>query len=341
MVDKLYTVGIRGQILNWISSFMSDRNMIVKVKNSLSDTRVVDLGVPQGSVLGPLLFILYINELPRCISSGLTTMFADDTTITVSALTPEELLEKMNTVTDEMDAWCQRNKLILNVNKTVCLNFHIKTSRPDLDSPLFSQQTKFLGTIVDPKLKWHNHLNHVCSKLNSAYFAIFQLKSYLDMDGLLSVYYALAYSHISYNIVVWGITSEISRVLVCQKRIIRLLFNLKPRDSCRPYFKKHRILTAPAILILKAVTYVFNNKMLFTRSGDVHPYDTRNTNTLLIPKHRTSFFKQSPTYNFVRLFNKLPIEVKSSLNYSTFKRSVKDFLHVGTFYSLEEFLCDT
>ena len=101
-------------------SYMTNRKMLVKYKNAISEEHTVEMGVPQGSVLGPLLFISFVNDLPEHISIGKVTMFADDTTITVSALTPEELSLRIMRVCDELEAWCQRNRLILNDKKSLC-----------------------------------------------------------------------------------------------------------------------------------------------------------------------------------------------------------------------------
>ncbi len=157
-----------------------------------------------------------------------------------------------------MSVWCQRNQLILNSKKTCFLNPHIKKPLPKSFSANIelSSQIKFLGTRIDENLSWDVQIEHVASKLSSCYFAIVQLRSVLDMNGLINVYYALGYSHIAYNIVTWGGTSDLSRILVLQKRILRLILNLEPLTSCKPFFKKHNLLTADAIFIYKCVLFV-------------------------------------------------------------------------------------
>lgn len=339
---KLSHLGIRGNIQSWLISFMSDRSLVVKLQESNSEVYDVLLGVPQGSVLGPLLFMLFVNDLPHHISHGRVTMFADDTTITVASKCLEELQQKVATIIDEVNSWCQRNRLILNNDKTVCLNFNIHKPIPHnltFNNNLnISDSTKFLGTHLDPQLTWTLHTDHVCNKLNSAYFAILQMKSSLDVNGLLNIYYALAYSHMSLNILSWGSTKEIERIFINQKRIIRLIFGMKFRESCRDVFKEKGILTLPSIYILKCLTFVKQNLHIFQKSNENHSYNTRHGDLLSIPKHRTTTFKLSPLYNCIILYNSLPNEIKCITRYENFKKAVKQFLLVNAFYTVTEYI---
>ena len=186
-------------------------------------------GVPQGSVLGPLLFMVYVNNLPNYLTAGHLTMFADDITVTLSADTVEQLHLLIEQTFEEISTWAQRDKLIMNKNKTAIINFSLQRQLPHgmvlHDSIILSHNTKLLGTHLDNKLLWDKHIEHVCAQLNKAYFAILQMQSTLDEAGLLSIYYALAYSHISYNIIAWGSARDRDRVFVCQKRLIRLIIS--------------------------------------------------------------------------------------------------------------------
>ena len=119
LVDKLEAIGIRGNLLECISSFMQNRSLSVKCNEVQSDFFDICLGVPQGSILGLLLFLIYINDLPRFIKNGFITMYADDTTISVSASSPDELCSQVKMVLEEMNIWCDRNRLILNKDKTI------------------------------------------------------------------------------------------------------------------------------------------------------------------------------------------------------------------------------
>ena len=336
LIDKLEGLGIRGNLKDCIVSFMSNRSLMIKYNNHMSDLFKINLGVPQGSILGPLLFLIYVNDLPDYMGGEVVTMYADDTSITVSADTPEELNGKVKGAVDRMTSWCERNKLILNKQKTVYLNFNVRKPLPN--SPVgLSHSTKFLGTYLQDNFSWDTNVDHVAKKLNSAYYAIFQLRSALDKNALLNCYYALAYSHISQSIMLWGKCSGSLRVFVCQKRIIRLIFNLGPRETCKSVFVSQKILTVPCIYIYKCLVYVRNNLSKFSSLTSRHTYNTRSEHVLVVPRHRTANFEVSLSYNAVTLYNKLPAHFKC-LSIRLFKIELRTFLVERAYYSFKEYI---
>lgn len=333
---KLENIGIRGKILDWIISYMSTRKLTVKYQNVVSDLNDVNLGVPQGSVLGPLLFSLYINDLPKYFNEGHVTMYADDTAISVCASTPEELYLKIGYVCETMSAWCQRNRLILNEKKTKYINFNLR--RPLTEDLIpFSASLKYLGTYLDNNLSWICHIDHVCKQLNKAYYAILQMKNTLRQPGLLNIYYALAYSYISSNIIMWGKSTDFNRVFILQKRILRLIFNMKYNDTCRNVFKENEILTVPSVYIYKCLLFARDNMALFDTLDITHSYNTRHGNLYAIPPHKTSTFKDSPYYNSIIFYNNLPKNVRD-LQYRQYKKKVRKLLVEKNCYSVHEFL---
>lgn len=334
--QKLMNIGIRGCLLSCINSYMENRKLVVNCNDCRSDLHDVTLGVPQGSILGPLLFLIYINDLPNHIQYGVTTMYADDTTVSVSAATQEELNIKIYTTLDDVHAWCQRNKLILNNDKTVFVHFNYRRALTS-DNLSFSLTTKFLGTFIDSTLTWETHIEYVCKLLNKAYFAILQLKDTIAETGLLSVYYALAYSHLSLNILAWGRSTHLQRVFVSQKRLLRLIFNLKNRESCRGTYINKGIFTVPSVYIYKCLIFAKNNLHSFPTAADNHIHNTRNKELLSIPAHKAANFKKSLHYNCVVLFNTLPKTVKD-MNLASFKKEIKNLLLRHAFYSVNEFL---
>lgn len=124
LCQKLSCMGFRGLPLNWIHDYLSSRKIVVRINDTIStEDGPLHIGVPQGSVLGPLLFLILINDLPKVMTQGTTMLFADDTSVLVSATTPEELEEKIKTTVSEMSKWCVNNRLILNVDKTEFIFF--------------------------------------------------------------------------------------------------------------------------------------------------------------------------------------------------------------------------
>ena len=336
LATKLENIGIRGKFLDWIISYMSNRKLTVKYQNVASDLNDVNLGVPQGSVLGPLLFSLYINDLPKYVNEGNITMYADDTAISICASTPEELYIKIGYVCEAMSAWCQRNRLILNEKKTKYINFNFR--RPLTENLIpFSTSIKYLGTYLDSNLSWTCHVDHVCKQLNKAYYAILQMKYTLGQPGLLNIYYTLAYSYISSNIILWGKSSDINRVFILQKRILRLIFNMKHNDTCRIIFKHNEILTVPSVYIYKCLLFARDNKALFDSLDTNHNYGTRHGNLYAIPPHKTASFKDSSYYNCIICYNSLPKYVRD-LPCKQYKKMVRKMLVEKNCYSINEFL---
>lgn len=153
----------------------------------------------------------------------------------------------------------------------------------------------------------------------------------------MNVYYALAYPYISQNIPLWGKSSDVLRVFVLQKRLIRLIYKLNFRESCRDTFVSKRILTVPCVYIYKCLIHVKCNLHEFHKLAGNHGYSTRYGNLLPIPRHRTSTFKESLYYNEIIMYNSLPESIKS-LNFSRYKKEVKDLLLSNGYYSVHEFL---
>ena len=173
----------------------------MKIGDTSSQLYNTNLGTPQGSVLGPLLFLLYVNDLPEFVTDhGRLFMNADDTTVVLSAPTVKEVSEKVSLVLDLFNTWCESYHLIINANKSVIVKFcYGHRITPDLSFHIndfeisLSENTNFLGTIVDQRLDFTAQVNNVCSKLCKAMYAIRTLKNTITDDSLLNVYYAQVY----------------------------------------------------------------------------------------------------------------------------------------------------
>lgn len=231
---KLDSIGIRGNILDFIISFLSDRTAAVSVNGVRSVDFAVTDGVAQGSVLGPLIFVLFINDLPDHLGKTLVVNYADDTSVGLAAATPEELSLQMNLLISTFRDWCYKNKLMLNTSKTQCLYFKRNVSH--ITNIEGCDGVNFLGIRLDHELNFINHIDYVISKLSTAYYAILQLKYEVSSKHLIDLYYSLVYPYLAYNVALWGNSIASERVFINQKRIIRLMFNLTPRQTCRDTF---------------------------------------------------------------------------------------------------------
>jgi hypothetical protein len=207
LLSKLEHYWITGRVYDLIKSYLLDRYQRVIIESYLirfySKWEPVTIGVPQGSILGPLLFLLYVNDLPNAISDlSNPTLYADDTSL---------LINDINTVLAKLSTWFHSNLLLLNLEKTYFLQFVTKNTRTiDLqilckNKQILSVNTaKFLGLVIDDNLSWHSHIDLMIPKLNKASYVIRVFKPLMSLECLKIVYFSLFHSVISYGIIFWG-----------------------------------------------------------------------------------------------------------------------------------------
>ena len=230
LLSKLNYIGIRGEMLEWLRSYLSGRTQFTTVNGESSDMLEVCTGVPQGSVLGPLLFLVYLNDMSN--SSGVLNFihFADDTTLFLTGENLDDLCGVVNDELGRVDEWLITNKLSLNVNKTNSIIFSNYTISDNVlikirDVPISRvHSTKFLGIIIDDRLTFSKHVDNVCSKISKSIGIMYRLSSIVPAPVLLNVYYALVHSNLIYGISSWGGSAQIhlNRVRVLQRRAVRL-----------------------------------------------------------------------------------------------------------------------
>ena len=200
LLNKLEFYGIRGIPLTWFRSYLTGRKQFVKYQNCSSLHQDIICGVPQGSVLGPLLFLIYVNDLPHCMPSSKAIQFADDTTVYVSGRNIPELYKTMNTDLTILTDWFYANKLSLNVSKSNYILFtkHRNDSIVDKLSLKISGDTilrtncfKFLGIYIDQNLSWNEHITVCQTRLTSALYAINKVKMLVPLSSLMNIYYTL------------------------------------------------------------------------------------------------------------------------------------------------------
>lgn len=330
LIEKLSFYGVRGVPLRLFQSYLTNRKQFVQVNNSNSSFEYIRNGVPQGSVLGPLLFIIYINDLCYYMQSHCkTVLFADDTSFISRNVNFDLLCDRASDVVKISQIWFSTNNLKLNDDKTKSLTI---SSNSKLTS---GRSCNLLGIVVDDSLTWNTHICELSRKLSSGLFLMRSLSTSVDTNTLVGVYFGLFHSLISYCTVLWGNASKALQVFRMQKRAIRLIAHIGPREHCQPYFRKFNIMPLPCIYVFQTLTHIHSNRYKYIKNADLHSYGTRYSDQILLPRCR--LVKSEKNSLDIRLYNILPKYLKC-LNDSQFKREIKKILLSVCFYSVEEFV---
>lgn len=345
LIKKLEKYGLRGKAKDWLTSYLTNRFQLVEVNGTKSEKLKIEFGVPQGSVLGPLLFLFYINDLPNFFDEFLI-MFADDNSYLCCGRAMQNTLTSLQDNIEKYAEYFKTNRLFLNISKTVFIVFSPRNSTYDkshlikLDGQSIQQtgSTKFLGLHIDNALNWDTHISNVANKISSTCYALYRLSKLATRQTVLTYYYAHFVSRISYGIIFWGSAHNSERIFKLQKKAIRYILGASKYESCKKLFKDLQLLTLPCIYILEVLIYVKNNINLFVPNNYNHNYNTREGNNLMIPLHNLSKYEENPRYMGILLYNKLPHQFKNINNIQTFKKEVKTFLINNCFYSVKEYL---
>ena len=314
LYQKLEYYGIRGNLLQWIRDYLSNRRQYVDYGGNTSAMLPVTCGVPQGSILGPLLFTIYINDLPNAVPQLSTVMFADDTSLFLKHNVLSEAVRIVNFELSKLYRWLCANKLSLNIQKTQSMLF---ATKPDPSSVLdikinnvtipMTSELKFLGVMVRNDLKWSSHILYISRKISKAIGIINRVKHKFEAKTLISLYYAFVYPYIQYCNIVWGKSPHVhlNKILVLQKRAFRIIHRLPPREHITPLLKDLQIFSVYQVYFFQLLFFMYKCvrglipdiiSLIFCTRGDIHSHRTRNVNMFELIRCRLEIRKQTFVY---------------------------------------------
>ena len=329
LCQKLEFYGVRGKPLRLLQSYLEGRQQCVKLGNKVSALTHISHGIPQGSVLGPTLFNIYINDLPNYMSPICgSKLYADDTTLLFNSSNIEHLDIMAEEALRWAEYWFHSNKLKLNQLKTQTIKF---TTRRTCQN---QQPVNLLGIVLDAHLQWDCHVDYLCKKLSSSLFLLRSLKRCLSIDMVLRSYYAFFHSKLSYGIMLWGNHTAAKRVLIMQKKAIRVIYNLKYREHCKPYFRLSGVMTVPAVYLFYSLVHIHDTRDCYRTHADVHSHYTRHRHNIMTSRHRLSLTQRNSLQ--LALYNILPSSWKAS-TLRIFKSKLKNYLTDNPIYDVRDF----
>ena len=341
LLSKLYEYGVRGTSYHWFRSYLDNRKQKCFVNGSLSNSQSLTCGIPQGTILGPLLFLIYINDLPNCLSISKPRMYADDTHLTFGSNCVDTINEVLNRDLAKVNEWLIANKLTLNASKT---EFMLIGSRQRLctfdKSPSLSiddksikhvSSTKSLGVHIDENLSWNVHIETIAKKIASGLGALKRCRRFVPQSTLHSVFNALIQPHFDYCSVVWGHCNKtlFDKLQKLQNRAARILTFSSYDTNAGLLFERlgwkrleSQRQIQEAVMVYKSLnglvpTYL---QSIFTDRSNITQYELRDTvGKLAVPLPRTNYLKNSFGYQGAVLWNSLPPNLRQAQTLNGFR----------------------
>ena len=334
--------GISGNALKWFDSYIKDREQQCIVNGQLSSSKNIICGVPQGSILGPLLFLLYINDMPDSLNNTTASLYADDTEIYASSDNSSDLISKLNEDLKNMSRWMSINKLQIHPTKSKYMfigsSHNIKNNT--CNEPILINSTpvprvtnyKCLGVNLDDKLCWDSHIEMICKKVAAGIAAIKRVKPFVPPEMLKVIYNALVQPYFDYCSPLWdncgiGLKEKLQKY---QNRAARILtgatYDIRTADVFETLawetFEKRRDYLKSIFMykILNNLAALNLNRMFYKMSNCPISYNLRNSDIdLVLPQPKTEFKKRSFSYNGALFWNNLCVEAKKANTLTSFK----------------------
>jgi hypothetical protein len=345
LLGKLKHYGIDGKSLDWFASYLTGRSQYVSLNGSKSTPLPITTGVPQGSVLGPLLFLIYVNDLPSASKILKFVTFADDSNIFFQGASLSQSENIINMELEKVNDWFKANRLKLNATKTNCMIFHKNNKQTQVPCIMMdgvelaaTDNALFLGIVIDDELNWDKQAKRVGDKISRTQYTINRLKNTLPNSALKMLYNSLLLPHIQYGLVIWGGAKgkNMKRVVAIQKKAVRTISKSWFRSHTEPRMKSLRILNIHDLYKQQTATFIHDSvrgtlpgglEGVFALRKQNLDYALRSTtideltveSKLYKIKHtKKGFFSRAP-----EIWNDISREIRSIEQKNLFRKSLK------------------
>ena len=323
LLNKLSHYGITDTALKWFSSYLTGRQQYVEIESASSYLLTLKTGVPQGSILGPLLFLIYMNDIPNATNNFIFILYADDTslfrTINIPITSPVNINEQLGYVYD----WLAVNKLSLNTKKTKYMIFHAMNKKIDYLIPeikindiLIERVTNFnfLGLTLNENVSWKPHIGIIANKITKFSGVLNRLKRYLPGYILRTLYCSMVQSRLTYCILAWGFNYQ--RLVKIQKRFMRIISLNKYNAHTEPLFKSLELLSIKHLFDLSCLKFVYKFKQSYLPNyfltfkciprSSIHEHNTRYSSLIDAEGTRTVIAGNCIRHHLVTVLNNTP-----------------------------------
>ena len=341
LLGKLKHYGIRGIAFDLLHSYLHKRQQFTNYNNHNSNYNFIIHSVPQGSLLGPLLFNLYINDLLNSTLFLKSILFADDSCFYLSGTDLSSMINYVNLDLIRINNWLISNKLTLNLVKSHYIIFSRKKIIGDtpvlkINENIINKvaETKFLGITLQSNLSWHNHITNITNKLNKYCSILYLTRNSLTKSSMKSIYNSIIYSQLTYCNVIWGKMKKIHlhKLEVAQKRVIRTIMYRSKYAHTLLDFISLKILKIKEINIYFSSLFVYKSihslsyPIAYFTFANQHNYNLRNTYNLRPPFSRSLQGQTSPSIYTCNIWNELPQQIREATTLFSFRSSVKRYL---------------
>ena len=345
LLKKLTYFGIKGVYLDWFNSYLRNRKQFIFYNDKNSSMLDITCGVPQGSILGPLLFLLYINDLQKASSIVKPIMFADDTNIFFSDKHITSLFSTMNNELKNIQKWFNSNKLSLNASKTKYIFFHsqahsgdipLKLPKLEINTTTIVRESviKFLGVLLDENLSWKTHISTIENKISKNLGILYKARLVLNQKSIKQLYFSFIHSYLNYGNMAWGSTNKtkLNQLLRHQKHASRLIFFKDKLTHAKPLLQSINALNIYQLNIFRILLFMHKVKnertpqifkTFFFKTNNI--YNTRSCRRLTFskPLYKTKSTQYNISFRGPHIWNSLvPTELKN-LSFPIFKSKIK------------------